>query len=213
MAYNAGELLEDLNAKLQGHPRFTSDIKFRAINKALDWLVLGASDNEDVWEAGPVVDPDDTSKYLMEVALPANIFFVKSVSFDGYPIKMLTQQEFVNTRAEFSTATGPPFSGCYIRANAYLNVWPRPGSSAADKLFQVYGVFKPTDMDEDADVPALARAFTEAALQYALYWCKDGIPGWEESSKIHLVNAYRERAEVKFHLQNNVPHKIGRVRP
>lgn len=207
MAWTLEGLLEELSAKLQNHPRWTTADRKRELNRAVNWLILFASEDFDVREATPVVDPDDTSQYLMEMPLPDELMVLESVSFNGYPLRELSHQEFITTRAEFSTRTGPPFAGYYIRKNLYLNIWPRPGTS---KTIQVYGVFKATEMVDDDDVPGIEEIYGESLVSRAAYRLKLGIPGEENAANAHLVDALRERADAHFNMTQNYTHKIGR---
>lgn len=213
MAWNLEGILEELNFKLQGHPRYTLSIKKTAINRAIDWLILFASENYVVYSAAWPADPTGQAAYAMEVPLPDDCLDLASVSWsrgtlqDGFTLRELTLNEFLSTRAEFSRRTGPPFDGYYVRGNRYLNITPRPNQAVN---FQIYYLQKPADLDALTDVPAIERAYSQAIVSWAAYWLKRGIPGEDASANLHLTDALRERAEARFNLQANTVHKLTR---
>lgn len=208
MAYDTGGLLDSIGIKLQNHPRYTRALKLDGLNRAIEALISFASEDYDVKEVSNPLDPSDSSKYALEWPLPDNCLFVASVSFDGYPLRPCTQQEYVKTRAEFSVRVDDP-AIYYIRANRYLNVWPRPGRQAT---VQLYGLMKPDDLVLDADPIPLNRVFSPAMTSYAAWWCLQGQTGEENRCNQFLADYLRERAEAKFNLTQNTTHKLQRAR-
>lgn len=213
MAWDLAGILEELTVKVQGQARYTTALKTLAANRAIDWVVLFASENYDVYNVAWPLDPEDSSRYAMEAPLPTDLFVLEEVIWsrganqDGQPLRALTLEEFVNTGSQFSTRTGPPFAGYYVRANRFLNLWPRPGQ--ATNIY-IYYLKKPADLAALTDVPVLERAYSAAIISYALYWMKRGQPGEDASANTHLADALRERAEAKYNLQQNEIHKITR---
>lgn len=213
MAWDLEGILEELTFKVQGQPRYTTALKTLAANRAIDWVVLFASENYDVYSTPIPTDPANSSQYAMEIPLPTDLLVLETVSWsrgtgqDGWPLRPLTLQEFVQTRAEFSTRTGPPFVGYFVRGNRFINIWPRPGTPVN---LQIYYLKKPADLAALTDIPVLERAYSPAIISYALYWMKRGQPGEDVSANTHLADALRERAEAKYNLQQNQVHKITR---
>lgn len=210
MAYDLAAMLVELGHKLQNLPRYTNTKMILALNRGVRWVVeFDPGGNFDVKNAAPVPDPSDTSRYLMEIPLPEDFLLMESLSYNGVRIPELPLKEFINTGGEFSTATGPPFAGYFIRKNQYINIWPRPRPGDPTKVFQIYYVPVPTDMADDTDLPALNRAYCDAVISYAAFWLKRGVPEEDQSANIHLVDAQRERNEAYFNLNQNQTHKIS----
>jgi hypothetical protein len=212
MPFTVSEVLSDISAKLQGHPRYTQTMRLSGLNRALEQLLLftASEDNYDVMEATNPVDPEDSSRYAMEFPLPDRCLYVASVSFAGYLLKPVNQIQYVNTLAEFSTGTGDPRI-FYIRRNTYLNIYPRPGRAAT---MQIYGVIKPEDYTADDldEQISLNRAYSPALTSYACWWCLQGQPGEEGRAASFMVDYLRERAEAKINLGKNASHSINRWR-
>lgn len=209
MAYDLAGLRDEVKFKLQNHDRFTDDDVNLALNRGIDQIILFASENYSVYEATVPPDPTDASKLAMEFGLPDDLLYLKSVSWDGNPLKQLTQQEFVNTRAEFGQAQGRPYY-YYVRSNGWINLWPRPQDS--DKKVQIYYLQKPTDLSADTDAPAFGRQYSDALVAYACYWLLRGQPEEADRSQMFLVDYERERVRAKTSLHKNSTFKTRRVR-
>lgn len=212
MAYDLAGLREEVLFKLQNHDRYTASICNLAINRGIDDLVLFISEDYGVYEALPPVDAADSSLYAIEFPLPADLFKLKSVSWDGEPISQLTQKEFVNTTAEFATGQGDP-QYYYIRArsgrNKFLNVWPRPSTQ---KTVQIYYVAKPADLALDADVPVLDRAFSAPIVLYACWWLLIGQPEEEKRAGIFEAEYLAKRAEAYSNIRASNVYRTQRAR-
>jgi hypothetical protein len=209
MAYDLAGLRAESKFKLQNHDRFTDGDVDLAINRGIDQLVLFCSENYDVYNANAPLDPDGSGRLAMEFGLPSDTLYVKSVAWEGVPLKQLTQGEFISTRAEFGTAVGTP-DRYYIRAVRWLNLFPRPESDT--QTAQIYYLKKPADLVADDAVPALGREYSDALVAYTCYWLLRGQPEEETRSQMFLADYERERVRTKTNLHKNSIFKTRRVR-
>lgn len=209
MAYNTGTLLNDIHARLQFHPRFDRDMRLAGLNRAIEKTILYASENYDVWTAQNPLDPNDPSLYATEFPLPDHLLYLASISFDARPLRRLTEAEWVNTRPQVSPDRRNPTS-YYIRANRYVDLYPRPDKQAT---VEVFGLFKPDDVVNDLDPIPLDRQYSDALVSYACWWCTSGLPDAEEVQRsANFFNLYeRQRAEAKFNLLANTEHRVIRT--
>lgn len=208
MAYDLAGLREEVLFKLQHHDRFTDADVNLALNRGIDQLVIYGSENYEVWESVPPPDPNDASKLAVEYTLPTDLLYLKSVSFDSRPLKQLSQPEFVNTGGELVTDTGAPIY-YYIRANLYLNLYPRPLEA---KKVQIYYLQKPTDLSADADVPVINRVYSDALVSYACYWLLRGQPEEDERANRFLNDYQGQRVESRVNLHKNSVFKTQRTK-
>lgn len=228
MAYSTDELLEEVLLKLQGNVRYTTALRLRGLNRGLIDLTRFIGENLKVYEVLNPKDPADNSRYAMEFPLPQDQLFVQSVSFNGFPLRRLSQPEFVSTGGEFDVVqeSGAQVSNTfaasiaptsfYIRANQFLNLWPRPTSQ---RKVQAYYIAMPAELfnpDPGAatypEVPELNVAYSDSLIFYCLYWCLVGQTGEEGRASAFLQLYEKERARAKFDLSQNDEHKIVRMK-
>ena len=209
MAYDAGSLKTDVKRKLQNQPRFTDDAVLDGINRGIEKLILWGSEDYDVWTVQNPVDPNDPTLFAVEFTLPPHLLFLASISYDGRPLRKLTQQEWVATRPSRSEERRNPTS-YYIRANRFVDLYPRPNKQAT---VEVYGLFKPEDLVLDTDIPALDRQYSDALVSYACWWCVQGLTAPEEVTRAsQFYQMYEhQRAEAKFNLTQNDLHRVMRT--
>ena len=210
MAYNASELIDEVQRALQDHPRFTRDMCLEGLNRGIEKLILFASENYDVWETTNPVDPTDSSLYATEFPLPDHLLYLASISFDSVPLKRLTQTQWVNTRPETSPDRRDPI-WYYVRGNRYVNLYPRPDKAVT---IEVYGLFKPDDLTDDTtSVPVLERQYSDALISYACFWVTKGLPDPMEVARSNqfLALYVGQRAEAKFNLTQNTEHRVSRT--
>lgn len=222
MAYTTATLLDEVDLKLERNPRFTTALRLKGLNRGLVDLARFVAENWKVDNVLNPLDPVDTNYYAMEFPLPSDAIFVSTVSFNGLKLRKLTQPEFVGTGAEFdidntgsnpapvSLAMSPGPTGYYIRANQFLNLWPRP---TTQKTVQIYYLAVPAELTNAADeVPELSAAYSDCLIFYACYWATLGVPGQQERTAVFRALYLEERARVKFDQSQNAEHKIGRAK-
>jgi len=221
VAYTTEELLDEVALKLQRNPRYDTELRLKALNRGLVDLTRFVSENWKVEEVLNPLDPLNTNRYAMEFPLPVDSLFVQSLSFNGRPLRKMTQNEFVATGAEFDavaesgTPQSPSFPsltpmGYYIRSNRYVNLWPRPQNQ---RIVQIYHLAKPPELvnpDDEDEVPELDSAYSDALIFYACYWCTLGVPGEDTRTATFRTLYKEERARVKFDSSQNSEHKIKR---
>lgn len=210
MAYDTAGLLADVAFKLQNAPRYTRAIRLDGLNRGIEKLVMYASEDYDVREATNPVDPSGVYPFAMEWPLPSDLLYLESVSCWGYPLKPVSQPQFVATRAEQSTARASVPSIYYVRAGRFLNVYPRPSQAYT---YQIYGLFKPADLVNDTDAIPLDRLYSDALVSYAAWWCLQGQT--EEAVRIAQFQQdyLTQRAEAKFNKTQNTEHSVVNVKP
>lgn len=215
MGFTVGDALDDIAIKLQRHPRYTLAMRLDGLNRGLEQLLLFTADqdNYDVERILNPPDAEDPTKYALEWPLPDRCLYVASVTFDGKPLELVSQQQYVNAMSR--GGLNPDYKNdpvyYYIRADRYLNVWPRPGRQAT---VEVYGVIKPEDYedgDQALDI-SLNRAYAPALTSYACWWCLQGQPGETERIGQFMGDYLRERAEAKVNMGKNSNLTISRWR-
>ena len=210
MAYSLQSLLDELTPKLEGHDRYTTALKISALNRAREDIFLFASVDASIVETTPPADPNNPSRFLAEIELPPNLLTLNSVAFDGERLRRLTHQGYVNAGGDTLDRTGPPFIGYTMRSKGqkrFLELLPRPGES---KTIQIYFLELPddfTEQDLDAD-PGIDRWYTDAMIQYACFWLKNGIAGEEKSSLAHYNLYLSLRADARFNADRGVLYRI-----
>lgn len=216
MAYNLAGLREEVLFKLQHYERFTDEVVDLAINRAIDEVVMFGSENYAVYEINPPPDPADPSKLAFRWPLPDDLIYLKSVSFDGVPLKQLSQSQYIETTAEFSIAEGLPIY-YYVLANSIINVWPRPDIKNQVKKFQIYYLQKPADLVNDEDVPVIGRIYSASIISYACYWLLRGQPvdgtyADDPRANQFLRDYENQKAEARFELHRNSTFRTRRTR-
>lgn len=223
MAYTTESLLEEVALKVQSHPRYTVSLRLKGLNRGLVDLERFLCENLKVDNVLNPLDPTDSTRYAMEFPLPADALFVQSMSFNGRPLRKLSQPEFVNTGGEFdvvaesgliapsSFASSLAPTSYYIRAGRFVNLWPRPTNQ---RTVQTYYQAAPAKLVNPAapatEVPELNSAYSDALIFYTVYWCALGVPGEEKRAEDFRALYLQERARVKFDLSSNSEHKIVR---
>lgn len=210
MGYDTGGLLADVGFKLQNNPRYTRAIRLDGLNRAIEKTILFASDDYDVREVQNPPDPSGQFSFAMEWPLPTDLLYLASVSAKGYPLKPVSQAEFVSTRAEQSQDIAFVPSIYYVRANRYLNVWPRP---SAQNLYQIYGVFKPADLVLDTDPIPMNRQYSDALVSYAAWWSLQGQTDEAIRAAGFMSDYMNQRAEAKYNLSLNTVYTTKNVKP
>ena len=180
------------------------------LNRGIEDLILWASEDYDVREVLTPPDPTGVGVYAMEWPLPADILYLASVSVEGYPLKPVSQTQFVSTRAEQTQVQAGEPTIYYVRAGLFLNVWPRP---ALQKKWQIYGLFKPADLVNDTDPIPLTRVYSAALVSYSCWWCLKGQTQEENRIASFLGNYQRQRAEAKFNKTASIVHSVADTKP
>ena len=210
MGYDTAGLLDDVGFKLQHNFRYTRDIMLDGLNRGIEKLIMYASEDYDVREILNPPDPTGEFTYAMEWPLPTDSLYIDSVSARGIPILRCTQPQFVATRAEQSHRTATVPAIYYIRANKYLNVYPRPSQQYK---YQIYGLFKPADLVNDDDPIPLDRLYSDALVSYAAWWCLQGQTDEIARTTQFQQDYLMQRAEAKFNKTQNGIHSITNVKP
>lgn len=210
MAYNTAGLLEDVGFKLQNAARYTRDVKLDGLNRGIEKLIMYASEDYDVREVTTPVDPTGVFAFAMEWPLPTDLLYLESVSVFGIPLTRCSQPEFVRTRAEFSLAMARIPTIYYVRANRFLNVYPRP---SVENTVQIYGLFKPADLVNDDDPIPLDRLYSDALVSYAAWWCLQGQTEEGPRSAQFAADYMAQRSEAKFNKTQNTDHSVQNVKP
>lgn len=209
MAYDTAGLLEDVWFKLQHNARYTRAVRLDGLNRGIEKLLMYASEDYDVREIQTPIDPTGVATYAMEWPLPPDILYLASVSVEGFPLKLVSQNQFVSTRGEQSQLQSPDPSIYYVRSGLYLNVFPRP---SMNRKWQIYGLFKPADLNLDADPIPLTRLYSDALASYAAWWCVQGQTGEEARAAQFQQDYLAQRAEAKFNKTANTAHRVENVK-
>lgn len=211
MSYTCGDLLDDVWRKLQYHDRFDRGMRLAGLNRAVEKVILYASQDDQIMEITAPTDPNNPNLVAREFPLPPQVLKVSSVSWDGQPLKQATQSEYVQTFDWMWRSFAMAPSWYYIRDSAYLALAPQ--ATVPKKIF-LWGVFKPADMVADTDAVPLLRQYSDALVAYAAWWCTDGLKGEEEAARnqAFLEQYMSWRAEAKMNFSQNSLYKINRTR-
>jgi hypothetical protein len=211
VGYTCGDLLNDVWRKLQFHDRFDRGMRLAGLNRAVEKVILYASQDDQIMKITPPADPTNPGMTAREFPLPPEVLKVSSVSWDGQPLKQATQAEYVQTFNWMwqTFATCP--SWYYIRDSAFLALAPQ---ASVPKTVYLWGVFKPADMVADTDPVPLLRQYSDALIAYAAWWCTDGLKGEEEVARnqAFMQEYLGWRSEAKLNYSQNSLYKINRVR-
>ncbi len=211
MGYDTAGLLADVAFKLQNNPRYTRTVRLDGLNRGIEDLILWASEDYDVREIPTTpLDPTGLNTYAMEWPLPTDTLYLASVSVEGFPLRLVSQQQYVATRGEQTRVQAADPDIYYVRAGLYLDVYPRPSMS---KPWQIYGLFKPADLALDTDPIPLARVYSAAIVSFACWWCLQGQTEEAGRLEMFLKDYTRQRAEAKFNKTAGIQHSVSNTKP
>jgi hypothetical protein len=202
MGYTAADLLADVAYKLQNNPRYTRAKRLDGLNRAIVKVYEYAMENNDIKTVLNPPDPTGTYLYASEFPLPQGTYYVQGVLFDGRKLTRISADEFLNTQAYSLQEQSTP-KYYYIRNNLYLNLYPRPQQQ---KTVTLMGLFAPTDLVNDTDVPELDPRYSDAVVAYATWWCLDSQTGEGERAAAMWQMYQTARAEAKFNMNQSTQH-------
>lgn len=198
--YNTGYLKALVKKKLQNDPYFSDLDVLDALNEAQDDLAVFAHVNVEEGQQDTVVGQ-------AEYDWPVDALQLIGVNYNGYELNEITYEEYRRKggiTSESSADFGDP-SDYYVRSNTKVGLYPSPGQ---EEILRIFYVPKPTDLVDDADVPAIPRVYTQALVYYATYKMLENDAARQKEAEYHY-NLYKsKRAEHTVSLAASRKRKV-----